>query len=303
MRYIFIIILAFFSAFAYSQNDCTNYFRELSIAKYENFKHQTNNAISRYEKAKGDFPECTCSSSQFSFIKMYLKLNDTSNAYKLIIEEIKHGYKLENINYIGIYKSSLGSYYDSLKLQEDSLHKIFYSNLDHNLFSFIHEMISLDRNISRVPNVNDSVKKYIRHQIFRKNIESLADYVDEHGAIGYKQLGIFNSMISVILLHHRLDNQNDKINVDRLIQKYLISIKNGDVSPEVMINLYDNMANIIDNNVPQSFGKFYNSKTKEFFPIKNIKKIDSLRLSIGLNTLKEYAEMRNITLPVDYEEK
>jgi len=283
-----------------AQPYCVAYFREINVAKYESFKGETAAAIKRFEKANVNYVECTDAASKLPFIKMYIEIGDKKTAYELLVQELKKGYKLESLQYVGIFQNNLGNYYDSLLFQEDSLHQLFYASLNQDMFLFVHSMFSMDQRIFYVSSIQDSLRSDIRHQIFRDNIAKLVAYVEENGIIGYKDLGHYQSWVTVILMHHRLDDSQDYENVEYLIEKYKIAIEKGYSQPEVVLNLYDNMAEIIDGGKLQLSGKFYSPKSKKFLPFIDIEIVDSLRLSLGLNTLREFSEMRGVSLPDGY---
>lgn len=304
MKFLLSIFLLITSSFTlFPQENCIKYFRELSIARYENHQGRTIEALKRFEMANATYPSCTEATSKFDFIKMYLKDGKQDIAYDLICEEIKKGYEIENIGYIGISKEDLGIYYSKLQLNKDSLHKVFVSQLDLDVLLFVRDMYSLDRYVPEIENVEDSILKHIRHEVFRSNIQKLRSYSEENGIIGYKELGHLQYMVNLILLHHRLDSESDKENVSQLISMYRNAIHIGNSAPEVLINLIDNMALIIDKGKPQVMGRYFDVRTKEFREFENIEIIDSLRLSIGLNTLQEMSEILGINLPDGYEKK
>src|SRR5690606_6077462 len=278
MRHFIIITVLLINANSlFCQDICVSYFRQLSIAEFEHHQGNTDVAIERFEKANANYPSCTGAGSKLDFAKMYLRINEKEKAYIIITEEIKNGYDLDNLKYIGVYESDLGSYYSLLLQHKDSLQRIFYSNLDSEALFFVKDMIALDQGITHITNIPDTVKWDVRHQIFRLNIQKLADYTQERGIIGYKEIGHYYTLVSLILVHHRLDDDNDIQNVNRLIRDYTVAIKKGNASPGVIINLVDNMADIYDLNKPQIMGRYSDHQTNAFKKIRDISKVDSIR--------------------------
>lgn len=298
-----LLIIQFTSISAEGQNDCIPYYRELSIAEYENHKGLTSEALHRFEQANMDYRECLEGVPKFDFIKMYLNVSDTSSAYELLMKELEKGYKLEKLIYIGISPEKLGDYYLDLKQKEDSLHGVFHGSLDHDLLFFIRDLYAMDQGVLEISSISDSLKTSIRNQVFKKNIQVMAEFCENNGAIGYAEIGHYHHMVNLILLHHRVDDVNDIQNVDLLIKYYGIGIQEGKVSPGVILNLIDNMADIVDKKMPQKTGRYIDPKSGQFKLFENIENVDSLRLSYGLNTLKEISEMMDISLPIQYKLK
>ncbi|MNT54618.1 hypothetical protein D3C72_1917930 [compost metagenome] len=63
------------------------------------------------------------------------------------------------------------------------------------------------------------------------------------------------------------------------------------------------MQSIMEKGIPQVYGHFRDYKTKKIHLLKYPEKVDSLRASIGLGSLKEYAKEKGFLLPDNYVEQ
>ncbi|MDL2141415.1 hypothetical protein QQY79_02695 [Flavobacterium tructae] len=294
MKLIFIVCVVFFSIVSRCQNNNVKQYLKLDSAKKDMEK------LEIYKEMAGD-----------GFINFYPLIAEYS--YRL-------GYKKQGLKFL---KKSLktGSTLDlefintiperqlfKIKKRYNKYRSVFYRTYNEDLFNYVTYLVNTDQYLAKENFYGGRKEQHkIREKVFQKNLTNLRGYiiVKNKGILPqYNQIGNLTTAVTLMLIHHTSNDSIDGVNYrffEPLIKEEVLLRKT--YSPYTYIQFIDNMVNVKECGDKQVYGHYRDYKTKKIYPLMFPNKVDSLRASIGLSPLKDYAIKHGFGLPENYVEK
>jgi hypothetical protein len=191
----------------------------------------------------------------------------------------------------------------------------FIGSIDFELYQKMYSMSATAQYLAS-SQLKDTVWRITREKVFLNNMKELLNIVKKDGYPGERKLGFYaTSTTGSLLIHNAVcfDTTNntmmlyvkpDKADtaVINELREYLKPlVMKGMIKPAEYVLLYDNIVALkFGIQKMQYYGQYINTAIKIFVPIWDIKNVDERRAEIGLPSLYEYAQMKNVELPKDY---
>jgi hypothetical protein len=294
MKYIILFFFILKSSFSISQCTTVSMYNKLNKSKSDNDK------LKIYLEMYRDGFENVC--SYIVECSFRLKKNEIGRRY--LIRAIKKGMTIEGeyTNYIP--KKIL----EKVKKKYPKWRSIFYKTYDEEMYNKILYLVNADQYLAREDFYGGREQQYpIRIKVFQNNLTQLRYYLisKNNGRLPHcNQIGNLTTAISLMFIHRTCNDSIDDVNYrffEPLLREEICTGKT--YSPYAYLQLVDNMQSIMEKGLPQVYGHFRDYKTKKIHLLKYPEKVDSLRVSIGLMPLKEYAKEKGFLLPDNYIEK
>lgn len=243
----------------------------------------------------------------FGKMEIYSRLNKRRLFRKIFVKEMKNGNSFEtiynNLENKHIRISTKDSIYLSKK--EADARGIYYTKADVHLLEKINYWYNTDQYFAKENFDGGRKNQHItRSKIFQNNLAQLKKYIEEenNGILPqYNQIGSKKLPIIVMLLHHTRLNHIDTLNYNFFEKKLKEEVCLRDTySPITYIQFVDNMQLVMESGEKQIYGHYIDWKKKQIYPLKYPDKVNSLRAELGLLSIEEYAEMKNVKLPENY---